>query len=54
MEGFGLTDPVNKEKERLGKAVAELSKYTGLKIGAVVPIELGGELILLDLWLQVY
>lgn len=42
MEGFGLTDSVNKEKERLGKAVAELSKYTGKKIGAVVPIELGG------------
>lgn len=42
MEEFGLTDPINKEKERLGKAVAELSKYTGKKIGAVVPIELGG------------
>lgn len=42
MKGFGLTDSVNKEKERLGKAVAELSKYTGKKIGAVVPIELGG------------
>ncbi|WP_313758099.1 DUF917 domain-containing protein [Tissierella sp.] len=42
MEGFGLTDSINKEKERLGKAVAELSKYTGKKIGAVVPIELGG------------
>lgn len=42
MEGFGLTNPVNKEKERLGKAVAELSEYMGVKIGAVVPIELGG------------
>ncbi|MEA4962959.1 DUF917 domain-containing protein [Lutispora sp.] len=42
MEGFGLTNPVNKEKERLGKAVAELAKYEGVKIGAVVPIELGG------------
>lgn len=42
MEGFGLTTSINKEKERLGKAVAELAKYTGQKIGAVVPIELGG------------
>ncbi len=42
MTSFGLTDPVNKEKERLGKAVAELAKYTGTKPGAVVPIELGG------------
>lgn len=42
MEGFGLTESVNKEKERLGKAIAELSKYTGQEIGAVVPIELGG------------
>jgi hypothetical protein len=42
MEKFGLTNPVNKEKERLGKAVAELSKYTEIKIKTVVPIELGG------------
>lgn len=42
MEGFGLTKCVNKEKVRLGKAVAELAKYTKTKIDAVVPIELGG------------
>ncbi|MCI2058683.1 MAG: DUF917 domain-containing protein [Oscillibacter sp.] len=42
MESFGLTKPVNKEKERLAKAVAALSKFTGQKINAVVPIELGG------------
>ncbi len=42
MEGFGLTNPVNKEKERLGKAVAELARYVEVKVGAVVPIELGG------------
>jgi hypothetical protein len=42
MKGFGLTNPVNKEKDRLAKAIKELSNYTGKKIDAVVPIELGG------------
>lgn len=42
MEGFGLTNPVNKEKDRLGKALVELAEYTGKKIEYVVPIELGG------------
>lgn len=42
MQGFGLTKSVNKEKDRLAKAIQELSNYTGKKIDAVVPIELGG------------
>lgn len=42
MERFGLTKSVYKEKERLGKALLELSEYTGKKIEYVVPIELGG------------
>ncbi len=42
MEGFGLTNPINKEKDRLGKAVKELGEYLNVKIDAVVPIELGG------------
>jgi len=42
MESFGLTNPVNKEKERLAKAIGALSEYTGKKVDAVVPIELGG------------
>lgn len=42
MIGFGLANPINKEKERLGKAIVELAKYMNIEIGAVVPIELGG------------
>lgn len=42
MERFGLTTPVNKEKDRLGKALVELAEYTGKKIEYLVPIELGG------------
>ena len=42
MEGFGLTNPVNKEKERLGKALVELAEYTRKNIEYLVPIELGG------------
>lgn len=42
MKGFGLTNPINKEKDRLAKAIKELSIYTGKEIGAMVPIELGG------------
>ncbi|SCZ77957.1 DUF917 domain-containing protein [Acidaminobacter hydrogenoformans] len=42
MEGFGFVEGVNSEKERLAKAVIELEHYTGLKIDAIVPIELAG------------
>lgn len=42
MEDFGFINSVNKEKERLGKAIAALGKFTNTKIEAVVPIELGG------------
>jgi hypothetical protein len=42
MKGFGLTNSINKEKDRLAKAIVELAEYTGKKIEAVVPIELGG------------
>lgn len=44
MEGFGFSDEsaVNKEKDRLRKAVEELQEYTGRKIGGIVPIELAG------------
>ena len=42
MEGFGYTEGVNKEKERLAKAIQELEDYTGKKLGVVVPIELAG------------
>jgi len=42
MDGFGLTVSVNKEKDRLGKAIQQLAKFTGKKIDAVVAIELGG------------
>ena len=42
MEGFGFVQGTNNEKERLSKAVEELEIYTGLEIGALVPIELAG------------
>ena len=42
MAGFGFTEGINKEKQRLAKAVQELEIYTGKKIGIVVPIELAG------------
>ncbi|MGI9953081.1 DUF917 domain-containing protein [Moorellaceae bacterium AZ2] len=42
MKLFGLTNSVNKEKDRLAKAIMELAAYTGKKIEVVVPIELGG------------
>lgn len=42
MEDFGYTEGVNKEKERLAKAIQELEDYTGKKLGVVVPIELAG------------
>lgn len=42
MESFGMVDPVNKEKQRLAKAIAALAGFTDTPIDAVVPIELGG------------
>lgn len=42
MAGFGFVDGVNKEKERLAKAVQELEIYTDTKLDVVVPIELAG------------
>lgn len=39
---FGLTDEKYTEKSILAEAVKELSEYTGKKISALVPIELGG------------
>ncbi len=42
MEGFGLTESINTEKDRLAKAVLELGEYTGKKFDVIVPIELGG------------
>ena len=42
MAGFGFVEGVNREKERLAKAVGELEAYTGKKLGIVVPIELAG------------
>ena len=41
-EWFGLTNPLLTEKSILAEAVKELSEYTGSKISALVPIELGG------------
>lgn len=42
MKSFGLTTPLYDHKNTLAKAIMELSLYTGKKIDAVVPIELGG------------
>lgn len=42
MKGFGMTNGVNSEKERLMKAIQELEIYTGKKFSVVVPIELAG------------
>lgn len=42
MKRFGLTKPLYDHKNTLAKAIMELSLYTGKKIDAVVPIELGG------------
>jgi Uncharacterized conserved protein len=42
MAAFGLGQRINKDKECLAKAVLELSAYTGNKISALVPVELGG------------
>lgn len=42
MEFFGLTESVNKEKDRLGKAIQALGKFANTTPTVVVPIELGG------------
>lgn len=42
MEWFELVNPKYTEKNILAEAVKELSEYTGRKINALVPIELGG------------
>lgn len=44
MKTYGLTESTSryKEKERLIQAVYELEEFTGKKIEAIVPIELGG------------
>ena len=42
MAGFGLGLEKNKQKDCLAIAIQELSNYTGKKISALIPIELGG------------
>ena len=42
MAGFGFVNGINKEKDRLAKAIQELEAYTGKKLDVVVPIELAG------------
>lgn len=42
MRGFGFTESVNTEKDRMLKAVEELEEYTGQRIDAIIPIELAG------------
>lgn len=42
MEGFGFTETVNTEKDRMRKAIEELEAYMGITIDAIVPIELAG------------
>ncbi len=42
MHGFGLTNSLNDEKNRLANAVVELEKYINKKFDVIVPIELGG------------
>ncbi|UJF17230.1 DUF917 domain-containing protein [Vibrio sp. SS-MA-C1-2] len=42
MEGFGFTASINNEKARMLKAIEELEEYTGVKIDAIIPIELAG------------
>ncbi len=42
MEGFGLTNSLNAEKDRLAGAVEELALYMGKEFQVIVPIELGG------------
>ena len=42
MAGFGFTETVNTEKDRMRKAIEELEDYMGITIDAIVPIELAG------------
>lgn len=42
MQGFGFTETVNTEKDRMRKAVEELEEYMGIGIDVIVPIELAG------------
>lgn len=44
MEGYGMTEASSlyTEKERTARSIEELEEYTGKKISAVVPLELGG------------
>lgn len=42
MVGFGFTETVNTEKDRMRKAIEELENYMGISIDAIVPIELAG------------
>lgn len=42
MEGFGFINSINNEKSRMLKAIEELEEYTGVKIDAIIPIELAG------------
>ncbi len=42
MKFFGLTTARWTQKDIMAEAVKELSNYTGVKISAIVPIELGG------------
>jgi DUF917 family protein len=44
MASYGMTDEtsINREADRLAKAIQELSEYVGKEFDVVVPIELGG------------
>jgi len=42
MANFGLGTVKNKQKDCLAIAIQELSNYTGKKVNALIPIELGG------------
>ncbi|GAJ10739.1 unnamed protein product, partial [marine sediment metagenome] len=42
MASFGLGTVKNKQKDCLAIAIQELSNYTGKKVNALIPIELGG------------
>ena len=42
MANFGLNSIKNKQKDTLAIAIKELSNYTGKKVNALIPIELGG------------
>lgn len=42
MKDFGFVNSLYSQKDQLAKAIQHLGKFCGKKIGAVVPIELGG------------